>query len=451
MTRSRALRRDLWNSTADGGAYSFMVGVSETYFIPFALAIGMGDVAAGLAFTVPYLAGAALQLIGPWGVERLGSPRRWVIVTAAVQCASFVPMVAGAVVGTMPTWLLLLAFALYWGSAIGAGPAWSAWVAALFPSSLRANYFGRRNRVCQILTLVGLAIAGGLLTFGERAVDAAKASGERAEPSLLLLAFGVIFLMGSMGRGLSIQFLHRQSEPPQGSWTHSRVPLKTLLVRPLMGRERSLVVFLLAFQFAAQVSSPFVPSYLFREVGFSQWEYFLGAATLFATKSVASSLFGGLIATRGAPAVLRFGAILLTIHAVLFALPPSFALMMALMAMSGASWAAYELASFILLLERTDPRERTSVLTSLAFLNAVVLVIGSLLGGALLEALGVGRWGYVTIFLVSAAMRWGAITLLKRIPATHTLGDVRAMAPCVPVESEAGEPSLATRAPERVA
>ncbi len=404
MTRSRLLRRDLCNSTADGAAYSFMVGVAEAYFIPFALAIGMGEVAAGLAFTIPYLLGATMQLVGPWGVDWVGSPKRWVILTAATQCASFVPLIVGAVNGSIPTWLLVIGFAMYWGSAIGAGPAWSAWVAALVPQRMRASYFGRRNRICQVFTLAGLATAGALL-----------AAGEDAGGPWLLLAYALTFLMGAMGRGYSIQFLAKQSGPPQGSWRHSRVRPRALLLRPLLGEEGRLVLFLLCFQFAAQVASPFVASYFIRELHFTQWEYFLGAATLFSAKSVASSVFGELIARRGAMHTLRVGTIALGVHALLFALPGSFGLMIALMAMGGVCWAAYELASFILLLERTHEEERTSVLTSLAFLNAVTLVLGSLAGGAILEAVGLGRWGYAAIFVASGFLRFAALIPLRRV------------------------------------
>ncbi|MSR28981.1 MAG: MFS transporter [Phycisphaerales bacterium] len=443
MTRSRALRSDLANSTGDGASYSFMVGVAETYFIPFTLALGMGEIAAGLAFTIPYLIGATLQLVGPWGVSRMGSPRRWVIVTAAVQCASFVPLVAGAINGSMPTWLVVVAFSLYWGAAIGAGPPWSAWVAALFPRALRPNYFGRRNRVCQILTLAGLATAGTLLTLGEH----------EGGP-WLLFAFAAIFLLGSMGRGVSIRFLNRQSEPPPGAWQHARIPLGRLSAHLLSGNERRLVVFLISFQFAAQISSPFVTSYLIRHVGFTQLDYFIGAATLFATKSIASGFFGTLIARMGAVHVLHLGALALAVHAALFALPPSFGLMIALMAASGACWAACELASFILLLERTVPEERTSVLTALAFLNAVALVVGSLVGGALLEWFGTGRWGYAAIFLASAAARLATLRLLSPLKTAEAATRTTVILPVhgnFSGAGEAGSLGAVVASPERVA
>jgi hypothetical protein len=76
------LERDLRAMTADGIAFSAMVGLGEAYVPAFALASGLGAVVAGLAATVPMLAGACLQMVTPAAVRRLGSYRRWVVLCA---------------------------------------------------------------------------------------------------------------------------------------------------------------------------------------------------------------------------------------------------------------------------------------------------------------------------------------------------------------------------------
>src|SRR6478609_5003082 len=72
-------RSDLAYSTGDAASYSLMVGLGETYFSAFALAIGTGQTFAGLLATLPQMAGALLQLASPWGVKKLGSHRRWIV------------------------------------------------------------------------------------------------------------------------------------------------------------------------------------------------------------------------------------------------------------------------------------------------------------------------------------------------------------------------------------
>ena len=113
--RSAALHRNMRASLGDGAAWSVMVGCGETFLPAFALAAGIGEVAAGLVATVPLLIGATLQLLAPAGMRRLGSHRRWVVLCAALQGASFLPLVVAAAIHRVPAALVFLAAGMYWG------------------------------------------------------------------------------------------------------------------------------------------------------------------------------------------------------------------------------------------------------------------------------------------------------------------------------------------------
>jgi hypothetical protein len=101
-SRRRVLRKNLRNSVSDGAAFCIMVGIGETYFPAFVLALGMGEIASGLVASIPLLVGAILQMISPVAVARLGSNRRWVVTSASLQAASFLPLIIAAVMGHMP-------------------------------------------------------------------------------------------------------------------------------------------------------------------------------------------------------------------------------------------------------------------------------------------------------------------------------------------------------------
>ena len=64
--RIAAVRKDLRASLADGASFSVMVGIGETYLAAFVLALGMGEIAAGLISSIPLLAGSVLQLGDGW-------------------------------------------------------------------------------------------------------------------------------------------------------------------------------------------------------------------------------------------------------------------------------------------------------------------------------------------------------------------------------------------------
>src|SRR5688500_10896717 len=94
-------RNDMRRSIGDAASYSVMVGIGETYFSAFALALGTGETFAGLIATLPMLAGASLQLATPWALQRFGSYRTWVVLCASLQAAALLAMpIAACMIGT---------------------------------------------------------------------------------------------------------------------------------------------------------------------------------------------------------------------------------------------------------------------------------------------------------------------------------------------------------------
>ena len=80
------------------------------------------------------------------------------------------------------------------------------------------------------------------------------------------------------------------------------------------------------------------------------------------------------------------------------------------------SWAAYELAFFLLFFESIAEEERTSVLTLYNLLNTTAWVAGSLIGGALLFSFDTSFDGYLLVFALSSVGRLAALLLLARVP-----------------------------------
>jgi hypothetical protein len=105
-----------------------MVGMGEAYIAAFALALGLGEIAAGLVVTLPLLAGGVLQLVTPAGVRWLRSARRWTVLCAGLQAASLVPFALGALAGRLPAWTVYAAATLYWAAGMAATPSWNLWV-----------------------------------------------------------------------------------------------------------------------------------------------------------------------------------------------------------------------------------------------------------------------------------------------------------------------------------
>jgi hypothetical protein len=194
------LRRDLWVSTADAAAFSVMVGCGETYLPAFALALGMGPVAAGLVASVPVLAGAVMQLVTPLGVARLGSNRSWVIACTAVQALSFLPFIFFCIRGHARLWELLVAASVYWAAGMAGAPAWNSWMGTLVPEKMRTAYFAQRNRLGQFGVFIGFMAGGAILQYGE-------------QRGATLVAFAVLFAAAGICRLVSTSLLAVCREP----------------------------------------------------------------------------------------------------------------------------------------------------------------------------------------------------------------------------------------------
>ena len=263
MSRRRPtqLRSDLRAMSADASAFSVMVGIGETYLPAFALAVGVGEVAAGLLASVPPLAGAVLQLASPAAVRQLGSHRRWVVVCAVTQALSFVPLIVAALAGAIPTLLIFLVATLYWGSGMGTGPAWNTWVGTIVPSRLRAGYFSRRTRITQVGVLGGLLLGGAVLQAGTE-------MGQR------LQAFAVLFLGAAACRVASARLLAATSEPIPLPENYRRVPATEVLGRLVRrSQEGRLLLYLLSVQTAVNLSAPYFTPYMLGQLRLSYAGY----------------------------------------------------------------------------------------------------------------------------------------------------------------------------------
>lgn len=405
-------RRDLRVSIADGTAYSLMVGCGETYIPAFALALGLGPVAAGLTASVPVIAGAVLQLFAPLALARFGSNRAWVVTCTIVQALSFVPFVWWALRGHAGLGELLVAASVYWAAGMAGVPAWTAWIAALVPARVRTSYFARRNRLGQFGVFIGF-VAGGL----------ALQEGERR--GAVLTAFAGVFVVAATCRLISTALLVACGEPraQSGGAALAAVPAAPPVMRRVsralggMAARPSgrLVGFLCCFMFGAHVAGPYFTPYMLEELGFSYHAFLLVFGTAFLTKAIALPTIGRLASRTGPLGLLGLAALAITPLSLLWLPSAHIGWLVVVQVIAGACWAGYELAVSILLLDAIGDRERTSVVTVYNLGLALAMVAGAGCGGLLLRALGEDRAAYAAVFGVSCLLRLAALPLLRRV------------------------------------
>ncbi len=403
-----ALRRDLWASAADATAFSVMVGCGETYIPAFALALGLGPVAAGMLASMPVLVGAVVQLVTPLAVARLGTNRGWCVACTTVQAVSFVPLVAWAIRGHAGLWELLAAASVYWSAGMAGGPAWNTWIGTLIPERMRTAFFAHRNRLGQFGVFVGF-VAGGI------ALQVGEAHG------MTLLAFAAIFAVAAICRLVSTLLLAscREMQRPERA-PAAGLPSIAERVRRAVGTIAAtpsgrLVAYTCAVAFSAHFSASYFTPYMLRERGFSYHAFMLVIATQFLAKALVMPWLGRLGARIGSLGLLQVGGLSVIPLASLWLVSADVWFLMGVQFVAGCCWAAYELALALLFFDAVPHRERTAVITAYNLGIAVATVAGAAAGGLLLDALGESRTAYYAVFVISSLLRVATIPLLRRV------------------------------------
>ncbi len=387
---------------ADGAFYCVNVGVGETYIPAFVLAVGFGDVVAGLVATVPLLAGAIIQLLSPLAVRRIGSLRVWVVLTATAQAMSYVPLIVAALLGSAPLWLVFAAPTLYWASGLASTPAWNTWAGRLVPSRILATYFSRRAGLSQMCLLLGL-LAGGLT------LQAAAGRG------IVVSVFAALFGAAMLSRFASAWCLASQTEPPMGLREHRLVTLREMGRRIRHGADGRLLTYLIVMQAMAQIATPYFTPCMLSRIEFSYAEYMALVAMMYVTRAVVTPYLGRLAERFGAYRLLLIGAVGVVALPVLWLVSSAFSYLLGLQMAAGVAWGAHELATSLLFLQAIREDERTSVLTTYNFFNSLATVGGALLGGLILHTFGSTWDGYSVLFTVSTIGRAAVIIVLVRV------------------------------------
>jgi MFS family permease len=421
-------RGDMRASIGDAAAYSVMVGIGESYFAAFALALGTGETFAGLIATLPMLAGASLQLATPWALRRFQSYRTWVVLCASLQATALLAMpIAACFIGTAAAAWVFIAATAYWAASQATGPAWNTWIEEIIPRRVRANFFACRARTSQFCTLIGFMAGGMALHFG-------KAQG------WVLAAFVGIFLIGSTSRFLSALFLTRQHEPSRGKYETRMVSLGEAFFRTKGDVGVPLILYLLAVQAAVQISGPYFTPFMLVKQELSYFSYMVLIGIGFLGKVIALPMWGRVAHYAGARRLLWIGGTSIVpvaglwIFADLFepwhtsfhvnlgfstlTCPVSAELIYIglVQLISGLAWAAYELAMLLMFFEAIPRQDRASVLTFYNFGNAAALVVGGLIGAMILQLGSETHTAYLVLFGCSSLARLSTVLLLRKAP-----------------------------------
>lgn len=394
------VRRDLRLSVGDGAGYGVMAGVAEVYLPAFALAIGLSPVAAGLVAAVPLLAGGLLQLLAPRAIARVASMRAWVAGTMVIQALAFAPLILIAVLGIASTAIVFASAAIYWAAGMAASAAWNPWMARIVPARIRGKFFGRRQGVVQATMLAGLVGAGGALHAFS------------GTPHIHHVYAGM-FGLALIARLVCAAMIARQGAGVELA-PRSRMRLRSIPPK-LRGTPRaSLLGYLIAAIAAASISGPFITPYILDQLRIGYAGYSVFTATVVLAKIISLPFLGRVIQRTGVRRVMTVCALAIAPIPLLYMISDALPWLILIQVFAGVAWGGFELGLLMALFDADDDAERTTMQVAFSALQAIGTAGASLIGGALLGALGSDHAAYLWVFAVSAAARLAAAVLLVR-------------------------------------
>lgn len=407
----RRVRRSLRASTGEGLAAE-VVGACTSGAVLTGWGLHLGASPAVLGLLVS-LASAAqlLQLPAAWVTSLLGGRR----VAIAANAAGRVSYAALAALPLLPASdhdklaVLLAVTALASALGVIGNNGWQSWMSELVPERVRGRYFGRRNALCTLGSMVASLAAGRVLDHA-----AGPVATERALAGLSLVAAAA-----GLAAAVLMSRQHEVSGPPPPR------PSVAQALRPFgHGASRGALAYTAAFGLASGLGTSFFALHVLGDLGLGFTVLALHAAGTAVFRGLALSAWGRCIDRLGARPVLVASSFGLALSPVLWlAASPRALWPLAVDAvLTGVLAGAQGLAAFAMPMAVAPRALRPYFLAVFSLVGGLGTAVAATLGGrvaALLPArfeLG-GREVYALqlLFLATALARVGAAALALRI------------------------------------
>ena len=395
-------RRAMRLSILEGCVYALMVGFAETYFLADAVRLGASAVEQGLTVSLPLLTAGLGGILSLRLLGRLRSRRPLVVGAALAQAVVLAAIVACDLAGALGP-VGLIAFAcLHQVCGQAAGTAWSSWYGDLVPAEIRGRYFATRNRYVHLSSCAGLVVAGFVLQEMEPGAPGEVAPGAGGT------GFAVVFGCAAAFRLVSALLLAASAEPRFRGLARQGQALRFL--RTERGGMATRVLLLGgSLQFMVYLASPYFGPYMLEGLDFTYLELMAATVAVVLTKFFFLPAWGRAADQHGPRPVFALVAVLIALVPLPWFWATGIVWVAAAQALSGFSWAGYEVSYLSLMLSASYKRTRPHLFAAQSLVNGPAQRLGTLAGAFLL---GLLDRDFRMLFLISAGARLAAAVVV---------------------------------------
>ncbi len=396
-------------SFRDATYTSLNIGMAESYFCAFMLALGISDVIAGLGTVIPQFIGVVFQLFSIRSFFRKYSLKNRMLLFLAIQAFSMIPLILIGRYKVNSAFIVIGTLGIYWASLLSLNPPWNRLMGHTVPLRFRLKFFSIRSQFAQFSVFIGLITSGILLYWAKEA---------SRELQVYVGIFGIGFILKCLS-WYEVKKHHNDYELAPGS--EHRVRLRDFLRGIRHTDQGKLIMFLFFFYITVHFSAPYFNPYMLGKLNFNYLEYMAITSVAYFGRVFAFRIIQNKAKSHHINKLLIFSTVGITTSPLLWALTQNYWMIMSIEFLSGCYWAAFELSTILLYYQKIDDRERTSLITYITFLNTTGMVIGSALGALFMKSLPVGSNHYLILFAASTLLR---ATVIIFAPHVNFMGQI---------------------------
>jgi MFS family permease len=396
------IKKSLRYSILDGSAYAAMLGLTQNYTTPLALALKATTTQIGLLFSIPNLLMSIAQLLTPNLTRRAGSRKGLILPVVFGHALMFIPVLLIPFLFPEPRVVWLIVFITI-GSVLGAtaNPAWGSMMADMVPANIRGSYFSNRGRIAGFITLVASLVAGAILQFLNHQV---------------FIGFAILFGGAAAFRFLSLFYLSQQYEPPitvekddsPGLWRLFRDSWATNLGK--------FTLFVALINFFTMLSGPFFAVFMLNDLHFSYTYYMLIICTNALSNMAFQTFWGRRADKAGNLMVIKAVSLILPLLPFTYVVSSNLIFLIGGEILSGFAWGGFNLAATNFAYDATEPATRTKQLALFNAITGLALCFGALIGGYIATHLP-AMLGYQlrSLFTLSGVLRGLLVLIMLRL------------------------------------
>ncbi len=392
------IRKSLKASFWDGAFAAGMVGITESYVIPYALALRAQASQIGILASVPNLimalANSQINKLTRW----IGSRKKVVLIVVLIQAIaltfmSFLPMVENRY--QIISLIILTSIATTFGG-LASAP-WGSLMCEYLPLSKRSGYFGWRSRVLGMIIIASSLLAGGVLQYCGRSV---------------LAGFAILFALAATFRLFSWFSLRKMFEPVSATIKVQPAISETNL-SPTGTNFNAFLLFTGAMSFGVNLSAPMIHVYMLKTLHYSYLTYTIALVASTSTTYFMMAPWGRHADHAGNLKIIRMGSAFIQLIPFLWLVSGHPVYIVAIQLVSGVAWSGYNLCVSTYIFDSVSQTERVRQTARFNMMNGVCVCLGAGIGTSVMPFLPFLKGTqFMSLLILSGLARMGAVNLL---------------------------------------